>query len=507
MFYQESKTAKAAAIGTIMPWGGGITTIPKGWIICDGQFVNAADYPLLTQTIGDTYNTGTSSLTGSFPAYSGTILMPNLNEKALMDVEDAYFNGGSSPTGRVADADADARLLIQNKIGTHESQSIVTAFTDVFTDIVWTLPQTDATGYQGKITGNTKVDGEGFKTIYVAPRKLGRKHIRRHTHTGKHDTIADSNPTKPGDGVIPFGEVAYTIRMHAIDNQSGDHEGDTYYWGWSNDTGGGGTYADRWVAPAISVGTRKSMTQGNTSPAGWNVDNWFPASAQAGPITDGTGGYGSDTHLYQLWWPDANVTDVPVGLGDHTDGIVLAKVESTPPPFELTPKFVTDTPISENFIVHDQHPNGPRIDSNQTVKYGEMGSEIRIPPGYRNYYIEADPNTVNTQTTLPHQPSIPVLPDGGDTTLSALRGTMMSHPGYNFLEENDSNDKIFPHTHDDFDVEFDSTRLKSRSSLVANVNIPTQTDFLGNVENKNALQIDFNVSQPQMTCVYIIRAY
>ena len=35
MFYQESKTAKAAAIGTIMPWGGGITTIPKGWIVCD----------------------------------------------------------------------------------------------------------------------------------------------------------------------------------------------------------------------------------------------------------------------------------------------------------------------------------------------------------------------------------------------------------------------------------------------------------------------------------------
>ena len=57
MFYQESKTAKGAAIGTIMPWGGGITSIPKGWIICDGQYVNAGEYPLLTQTIGDTYNT------------------------------------------------------------------------------------------------------------------------------------------------------------------------------------------------------------------------------------------------------------------------------------------------------------------------------------------------------------------------------------------------------------------------------------------------------------------
>ena len=75
------------------------------------------------------------------------------------------------------------------------------------------------------------------------------------------------------------------------------------------------------------------------------------------------------------------------------------------------------------------------------------------------------------------------------------------------IRDSTSGDKIFAHTHDDFDVEFDSSRLKTRSSLVANVNIPTQTDFLGNAENKNALQIDFNVSQPQMTCVYIIRAY
>ena len=95
MFYQESKTAKAAAIGTIMPWGGGITSIPKGWIVCDGQFVNAGNYPLLTQTIADTYNTGNSTLAGNFPSYTGTIKMPDLNQKALMDVEEAYFTGGS----------------------------------------------------------------------------------------------------------------------------------------------------------------------------------------------------------------------------------------------------------------------------------------------------------------------------------------------------------------------------------------------------------------------------
>jgi len=495
MFYQESKTAKGAAIGTIMPWGGGITSIPKGWIICDGQYVDAGAYPLLTQTIGDTYNTGTSSLTGSFPAYSGTLKMPNLNDKALMDVEEAYFTGGGSPTGRVADEDIDARTLLSTKIGTHESQSITTAFTDVFTDIVFTLPATDATGYQGKIAGNTKIDGEGFHTVYVAPRKLGRKHVKRHTHPGTHETLSTPSTTQPGLGVIPFGEVEYTIRMMACDNQSGGGQGDTYYWGWSDDSSGFGSgTANFMTAPAISVGDTKS------DPLAGDVrtQNWYPSSSVAQTAPYLTGQYGSQNHLYQLWWPDANVSDLPPGINEGSDGVVLAKVESTPPPYELTPLHVTDTPISQRFKSTPDHPDGPRIDSATDVHFAAGGGgTFKVPTGYRNYYMEAN------ATELPYLPGGTITPD----TDSALRGTLLSHPGYNFTKEDDSNDKIYAHSHDDFDVEFDSTRLKVRSSLTANVNIPTQADFLGNADNTDALQIDFNVSQPEMTCLYIIRAY
>jgi len=67
MFYQEVKTARAAAIGTIMPWTGALSLIPKGWIFCNGQTVTASEYPLLVQAIGDTYNAGVSDLGGSFP--------------------------------------------------------------------------------------------------------------------------------------------------------------------------------------------------------------------------------------------------------------------------------------------------------------------------------------------------------------------------------------------------------------------------------------------------------
>ena len=43
---------RAAKIGTIMPWGGDggngflASNIPKGWIVCKGDTLDAADYPL-----------------------------------------------------------------------------------------------------------------------------------------------------------------------------------------------------------------------------------------------------------------------------------------------------------------------------------------------------------------------------------------------------------------------------------------------------------------------------
>ncbi len=504
MFYQESKTAKGAAIGTIMPWGGGITSIPKGWIICDGQYVNAGEYPLLTQTIGDTYNTGTTTLSGSFPAYSGTLKMPDLNGKALMDMETDYFVGGTSPTGRNSDQDTDAKLLLSPKIGTHESQSIVTSFTDVFTDVVFTLPEDDETGYAGKIVGNTKIDGDAFKSIYIGARKLGRKHIDRHSHPGSYPTIQMSSTTQPGLGVIPFGEVEYTLRFQAVDNQWGGGTGDTYYWGWTDDLTSAGSWANVWhdtatkfTAPGISVGDKYS-----TPPPG---NDWYPASAPGAPYTQGSGSYGSSNHLYQLWWPDDTnqVDNAHIGFGNGASGVVLAKVESTPPPYDLKPIGVTDTPISQFlFNVTPDHPNGPRLDDSTLYKYGLFGAQDQLPGGYRNYYLE------NSTTTLPSGETVDPSNTESASGANALRSTIMSHPGYNFTNPlNDTNDHIRPHDHDEFDIEFDSSRLRSRSSLTANVNIPTQTDFLGNDENKNALQIDFNVSQPQMVCIYIIRAY
>ena len=112
--------------------------------------------------------------------------------------------------------------------------------------------------------------------------------------------------------------------MHAVDNEWGDHEGDTFYFGWSNDYQ---STDDSWgtvmTAPAISVGTA------------WNN---FPGGVQSSP-THST--YGSTNHLYQLWWPDDNTvgSDIPKGIGVgskvvvSTSGVPYEQALSTVVPF------------------------------------------------------------------------------------------------------------------------------------------------------------------------------
>lgn len=215
MFYQGTKSMKAAVIGTIMPWSGALSEIPDGWIICDGSSVQARDFPLLTQAIGDTYNLDpdSSNLGGGFPNYEGDILLPNLNGgKVLMDIEEAYFaSAEAGGTGKPVDTDPDARNIIAPYIGTNIDTGAPAVFTDVFTDVVFTL--NDRLDYSGSISGNTVIDGVGEKIMYIGGRKLGHTHIRQHSHSGVYETINANPSTKPGKGVVPWDNIQIEWRV------------------------------------------------------------------------------------------------------------------------------------------------------------------------------------------------------------------------------------------------------------------------------------------------------
>jgi len=219
-FYQETRTAKAAAVGTIMPWSGGLSSVPKGWILCNGDQLLASSYPLLARAIGDTYNADISDFGGAFPNYGGSITLPLLNNKTLMDIEPSYFGSGSGSTGSAIEADPPAGTQITPLIGSNTDNGIKTVFNDVTTDVVFTL--NERSGFAGKISGNTILGGEATETVYVAPRKLSRDHLPAHNHSGRYETVSISTPSRPGDGVIPYDSIEYNfVSNWAQNDQSG----------------------------------------------------------------------------------------------------------------------------------------------------------------------------------------------------------------------------------------------------------------------------------------------
>ena len=323
MFYQSSKTAKAAIIGTIMPWTGPLGDIPKGWIICDGSILDADLYPLLVQAIGDTYNAGVSNLGGSFPDYTGQFVLPDLNGRHLMDIEDEYFdlqaNGG---TGKPVDTDVDARTLISPYIGDNVDNGVPTLFaggSSLKTDVEFTL--NERTGYSGRINGNTIIDGQGSQIVYVGGRKLGTSHVRAHSHTGAYETIrgAGTNELKPGLGVIPYENVTTRWTFFSTDNVT-----------------------DVFGAEDTGLALR---------------------------------------YYYELVTDDWPSLENKNGFGNGLPGRTLASVRSERPPTNIRPKYTTWTPIQ-----HIANYNQPQLDSQDTVQFGLFGNNLDVPTGFRNFY-------------------------------------------------------------------------------------------------------------------------
>jgi hypothetical protein len=478
MFYQERHEAKGAVIGTIMAWTGGLSSIPHGWVICNGGTLPAVDYPLLAATIGDSYNMGDNSgFVDTFPLYGGTITLPDLNGRMLMDIENDYF----ALTGRDADNDIDARTIMSNIIGdkkeNREGIALTGSYTDITTDIVFQISPSDRSGYQGKISGNTKIDGDGAMSVYVAPRKLGRKHIGRHNHSGLLETIDNSDRTKPGLGVVPYHPIPYTLYVSAVDldgESAQVGEGDAIFFGWVDSSVTGRDSAEGPserseigsvvnIRPGFMPGLYENFQSINTRP-------------------------NDDQSLLSIRWPEG-ISESPDGKDDGSPNKIYGLARAESPPVNLKPKQLHWTPLTSAFLTTDEHPGGAKIGGGTegaNIPFGPLGGRTAVPLGYRNYFTTNQPSSDYEGRTL------------------------LSHPAYEFLPSDQSGisdgGEIYAHDHGSFEVIFDSTRLNPQSSVIANVNLPSTTNP-DNSENEKALKIDFTTAQPKLTCIYIIRAY
>ena len=115
--YNVIKTQKALPIGSVQPWGGNISEIPNGWLLCNGAEIEAGDYPLLARILRDTY--GGTNFGGNFPNYTGTFRLPQTNNKALADISTAYFGTYDSTTGTIPSPidNSDALTVVQEFLG------------------------------------------------------------------------------------------------------------------------------------------------------------------------------------------------------------------------------------------------------------------------------------------------------------------------------------------------------------------------------------------------------
>jgi len=267
--YGSIKTMKACAIGTIMPWVGDLTEVPRGWLICNGNEIDAVDFPLLAQVIAKTYG---GTISGSFPNYTGTIILPNISQRALSDVDSSYFAGGAVRPNIDTSA---ALAAVSSYIGTGDIDNGVPGeFNDIYTDIIFTYtPEND---FSGRITGSTYDPGFGSKTLYTSARKLGRRHTPTHSHPTTVPSISRSSETRPGQGVSCSREISYRIQKARADDFAGSQPEVDIGASFPNGTALGNGSPGVVLANITSESPPHNMTPNNVASSG--LSNWIGSS-------------------------------------------------------------------------------------------------------------------------------------------------------------------------------------------------------------------------------------
>lgn len=174
-----------------MPWAGDgnegnlLSNIPTGWILCDGRVYQASRYPLLTSILGNSY--GGSDISGTFPHYIGTIKIPDITGRVMMDLEPGMLADPKYQQGQV-DAFSKLSSLVVDDGLTVSIPTLISADTDLAFNIASDIE------FVGKMTGgaanpNITISPPSFSTtIYTVPRKLGINHMPYHKHPGSYDS-------------------------------------------------------------------------------------------------------------------------------------------------------------------------------------------------------------------------------------------------------------------------------------------------------------------------------
>lgn len=223
-FYDSIKSMRVAKIGSIMPWGGDggtgflASNIPKGWIVCTGQTLNAADYPLLASVLGDTYGGDMTDVSGNHPEFpyygtDATFRLPQISNSVLMDLERYHLD---IPEYQYGQPDAAAVVYDENGsilgdlIQDYGETAPIRTTHEASADIDFTLNLTGNLYF--KFTDITLSSPDFLETIHTLNRKLGINHTPAHGHSDSLGSVnaagAGPMPFRTDQGIVMTGNAA-----------------------------------------------------------------------------------------------------------------------------------------------------------------------------------------------------------------------------------------------------------------------------------------------------------
>ena len=558
-YYSSIKTMKSARIGTIMPWSGdgneGFTAanLPKGWIICDGRLKDAINFPLLASEIGRTYG---GDMSGNFPNYSGQFKLPDVANKALIDLERAMLSDPKYQNGQ-ADAAQEVGALVGDGSGDDaedfDSIDSLQITYDATADIDFSFTNPNLL-LSGRFTGQTISDPDFFTSITTISRKLGINHIPAHSHSL---TFPSAAPSFSGPqvfdtaGIVMGGDKPHSRCGDLVRSSANECEivgGNTKNPSWQSGATLIAYYGDDQHEHTLPVMDKFYEFTNDTGKDYWSTvpaPSWHDGtptrnSPQASTQTVNRPDVGSYTQdfTYEPFDNDPTTTDKP----DHYHPSWTGMHPRPQVQGNRRNYFGYDTGSNLNQVPDNpEDPNnwftvtGVTLNPNTDEIALPAGTDIRTlktdgtPPNTTDYYIE--------DKVRPYQmvdgPFIPkgthirkISRTGNDVTdyvytlelssnietdasaatpydITFKDGTWpMTLNNVGSLNPNDSTFGM--HNHGTFDLQMSVGSLKPQPTYaVSDISLGDVTPL----NEDNALNITVTTTQPSMACVYIIKAY
>lgn len=176
--YNFLKSLKGTAIGTIVPWTGDITAIPKGWIQCNGQTISVTDFPYLYEVLGNKYG-GTANT---------NFKVPNIQGKSLVDYHTSHDGATTYGNSTISMPSSFESLINDNNDIPNEVNLVRTSNIDLFASY-----NTDVNNFLGFIEDTDLNDPIFFDGLSTAGRAMGDAHYPSHGHGGSFTVVAKPN--------------------------------------------------------------------------------------------------------------------------------------------------------------------------------------------------------------------------------------------------------------------------------------------------------------------------